>query len=95
MNTPTDKQVRDWYMGYGVEGRAELADVEGDAFDRYLAEHDARIAKETEQRIIKLLENKREEHIPWCGVAHCDKCEQTIGIEKAINTIMSEAKTNE
>lgn len=56
MNTPTDKEVRDWYMGYGVEGRAELAEVEGDAFDRYLLERDARVSKATEERIIKLLE---------------------------------------
>jgi hypothetical protein len=45
MNTPTDKEVRDWYMGYGVEGRAELASVEGDAFDRYLLERDAKTEK--------------------------------------------------
>lgn len=45
MNTPTDKEVRDWYMGYGVEGRAELAEVEGKAFDRYLLERDAEIEK--------------------------------------------------
>ena len=55
MNTPTDKEVRDWYMGYGVEGRAELAEVEGNAFDRYLLERDAKVAKATEERIIKLL----------------------------------------
>lgn len=46
MNTPTDKEVRDWYMGYGVEGRAELAEVEGDAFDRYLLERDAKAGDE-------------------------------------------------
>ncbi len=46
MNTPTDKEVRDWYMGYGVEGRAELAEVEGDAFDRYLLERDAKAGNE-------------------------------------------------
>lgn len=55
MNTPTDKEVRDWYMGYGVEGRAELAKEEGIAFDRYLLERDAKVAKATEERIIKLL----------------------------------------
>lgn len=45
MNTPTDKEVRDWYMGYGVEGRAILSEFEGDAFDRYLAERDAETEK--------------------------------------------------
>lgn len=46
MNTPTDKEIRDWYMGYGVEGRAELAEVEGKAFDRYLLERDAKVGNE-------------------------------------------------
>lgn len=63
MNTPTDKEVRDWYMGYGVDGRAELAGVEGEAFDRYLAERDARVAKATEERIIELIED-----IPTKGI---------------------------
>lgn len=45
MNTPTDKEVRDWYMGYGVDGRAELAEVEGIAFDRYLLERDVETQK--------------------------------------------------
>lgn len=58
MNTPTDKEVRDWYMGYGVPHRAELAEVEGEAFDRYLLERDAKVAKATEERIIKLLEDE-------------------------------------
>ena len=56
MNTPTDKEVRDWYMGYGVEGRAELAEVEGHAFDRYLLERDTKVAKATEERIRKVLQ---------------------------------------
>lgn len=60
MNAPTYNEVRDWYMGYGVKGRAELAEVEGNAFDRYLLERDAKVAKATEERIIKLL----EEHMP-------------------------------
>ena len=46
MNTPTDKEIRDWYMGYGVEARAVLADVEGEAFDRYMAERDAKVGDE-------------------------------------------------
>lgn len=58
MNTPTDKELRDWYMGYGVEGRVELAEVEGEAFDRYLVERDAKVAKATEERILKLLKKK-------------------------------------
>lgn len=41
MNVPTDKEVRDWYMGIGVPHRAELAEVEGKAFDRYLELRDA------------------------------------------------------
>lgn len=67
MNIPTDKEVRDWYMGYGVEGRAELAEVEGDAFDRYLLERDAKVAKAAEERIIKLLEPLGECEPSICG----------------------------
>ena len=69
MNTPTDKEVRDWYMGYGVDGRSELAEVEGIAFDRYLLERDAKVAKATEERIIKLLENEYGETIDFFGIA--------------------------
>jgi len=69
LNTPTDKELRDWYMGYGVEGRAELAEVEGEAFDRYMVERDARVVKETTERIIKLLEKEYNDTIEFFGIA--------------------------
>ena len=71
MNAPTYNEVRDWYMGYGVKGRAELAEVEGNAFDRYLLERDAKVAKATEERIIKLL----DECVCGASVEKCMTCE--------------------
>lgn len=97
MNTPTDREVRDWYMGYGVEGRAELAEVEGNAFDRYLLERDARVSKATEERIAKLLEDyqskkcndyecfsvfNRNTHDYECGV---DELQRLIALVKGEN----------
>ena len=84
MNTPTDKEVRDWYMGYGVEGRAELAEVEGDAFDRYLLERDAKVAKATEERIIKLLEGHLGAYENTPDVTPDFGIEVAIGLVKAL-----------
>ena len=77
MNPPTYNEVRDWYMGYGVDGRAELAEVEGNAFDRYLLERDAKVAKATEERIIKLLEDNCK-----CGIwrDHLIGCPHEVAI---------------
>ena len=89
MNTPTDKEIRDWYMGYGVEGRAELAEVEGEAFDRYLLERDAKVAKATEQRIIKVLEEQRvvcsDEKCCWLATEYSCDCGNTIARIKGEN----------
>jgi hypothetical protein len=71
MNTPTDKEVRDWYMGYGVEGRAELAKEEGDAFDRYLLERDV----ET-QEVALSWERERFDRL-WQIEMDC-KCEESM-----------------
>jgi hypothetical protein len=43
--------------------------------------------EDAEKRIIKLLEELRLKHLPWCGKQDCVKCEQTIGIEQAIIAI--------
>jgi hypothetical protein len=47
--------------------------------------------RDTEGRLIKLLEKEREKHIPWCGdVQPCPKCHQTMGLETAITVIQGE-----
>ncbi len=83
--TPKTENVASYY----VEGRLSMHDgfqpAEEEDFYRWLAEHDAEVAKSTEERIIKRLEEEREKHIPWCGeVQPCPKCYQTIGLETAI-----------
>ena len=45
--------------------------------------------EDTKKRIIKLLEQERLKHIPWCGKNACQICEQTMGIEKAIELIQT------
>jgi hypothetical protein len=40
-----------------------------------------------EESIIKLLEELRLKHLPWCGKQDCVKCEQTMGIEQAMIAI--------
>lgn len=48
-------------------------------------------ALEERERVLALLEEEREKHIPWCGeVQPCPKCYQTIGLETAIALIKGE-----
>jgi len=97
LNTPTDKELRDWYMGYGVEGRAELAEVEGEAFDRYMVERDARVAKATEQSIVKMLEDFREAEFkrlahPYSKPMLIEQWGHLEGIDAVIEFINGETK---
>jgi len=55
--------------------------------ERYVLE----IVACVEERIIKLIEDEREKHIPWCGdIQPCPKCHQTIGLETAIAVVKGE-----
>ncbi len=54
----TDKEVRDLFMGVNVARSNDRSDAEMKEFDRWLIAHDKRVAKKTEQRIIKLLEDE-------------------------------------
>jgi len=47
--------------------------------------------KAEQQRIIKLLEDEREKHIPWCGdIQPCPKCHHAMGLETAIELVEGE-----
>lgn len=56
-----DKDIRRMFMGENVASSNDRSDAEMKEFDRWLVAHDKRVAKKTEQRIIKLLEDKRSE----------------------------------
>jgi hypothetical protein len=90
---PTTEGVRRAYVYPSPSGAVwdeQDAEVE---FNLWLKYHDEDVAKDTEERIIKRLEEEREKHIPWCGeVQPCPKCYQTIGLETAIALTEGENK---
>jgi hypothetical protein len=66
-----------------------------DAPHALIAVIETRIARAViarEREILKLLEEERLKHIPWCGKNACQICEQTMGIEKALALIKGEQK---
>jgi hypothetical protein len=52
----------------------------------------ARAVIAREREIIKLLEEERLKHVPWCGKEECLMCERTVGIERAMGLIQGQQK---
>lgn len=71
---PTTEQVRDDFIGYGLDNHLMPDAMEFAAeFDRWLAQHDAEITAKAEQRIIKLLEDLDRHgttHSEFCAARH-------------------------
>lgn len=85
---PTTADVRDAYSSESSDST-----YANRMFDAWLAKYKAKQIAKAEERIIKLLEDEREKHIPWCGkIQPCPECHQTVGLEKAIALIKGENK---
>lgn len=54
-----DEDIRRMFMGENVARSNDRSDAEMKEFDRWLVAHDKRVAKKTEQRIIKLLDKAK------------------------------------
>lgn len=87
--TPITDVVRSDYMHSNTLHRAGFNNTHetySDEFDRWLEQHDAEVAKATEERIIKLLQAQRvlcsDKECCWLATEYKCHCEEVIALIK-------------